>query len=127
MARDYGITETEYTEKDLYGDHPPIFEPITLVSNGSTAVDLIKGTVLAKVTASGKYIGLDPDGADGSEAAVCVLGEDVTVPATGDAKSFACVHGNVRKSELEWTHDGITTGEQDTAYAELKALTIFPF
>lgn len=125
MARDYGITVATAPRDSLVGGHPPILESITLVSNGSTEIEYLRGTVLAIVTASGKYIGLDPAGADGSESAVALLAEDVTVPATGDEKASVYVHGEFDRASLVWTDTEITAGEQATAYSELKALGIY--
>lgn len=81
------------------------------------------GHVLGKVTASGKYVELAPGAADGSEAAAGVLLKDVD--ATGeDKEGLAMVrHGIVKASGLVWP-DGITSGQKDTAIAELAELGI---
>ena len=94
-------------------------ETITVLS-GET---LEAGTVLGKVTASGKYKALDPAAVDGSEAAAGVLygGVDASV---ADAEGVAIVRlAEVHAGELVWP-DGITAGEKITALSELAALTI---
>lgn len=124
MARDYGVEILENTEKALFGGHPPVLLPVTLLTSGSE-VTLERGTVLGKITASGKFTGLDPDGVDGSEVAAAVLAEDVIVGAAADENALALFHGDVVKSGLVWTHVGITEGEQTAAYAELFSAGIF--
>ena len=50
------------------------------------------GTVLGKITASGKYAAHDPAAADGSETAVAVLWDKVDASA-GDVPTVALVRG----------------------------------
>lgn len=124
-AEDYGVTEVEETVQSLLGGHPPIEMPITLATDGATPQTITRGTVLAKVTASGKYVGFDPDGADGSETAAVILARDVTVDASVDSVGLGYVHGEFREDELVWTHTGITENEKAAAVADLMAAGIY--
>jgi len=124
MAQTYGVSELTQTLAALIGSHPFITESVTLVSTG-TVQELSAGTVLGKITASGKYTGFNPDGTDGSETAAAILAGDISVPASGDEKSAAYVHGEFLKTGLVWTHSGITDGEKLAAYASLKTAGIY--
>ena len=115
----------EYQNPSLEAGHGPVFMNITIASNGSTDVEYKEGTVLAKVTASGKYVGYDPDGIDGSEAAVTILARDITVLATGDFPTQGWRHGSFNKNALVWTAADITDEEKATAIAALDAVNIY--
>lgn len=52
-------------------------DKITVVGGTGNAGSLLAGTVLGKVTSSGKYLPSPDTGADGSETAVAVLFDDV--------------------------------------------------
>jgi Bacteriophage lambda head decoration protein D len=56
------------------------------------AGQLEPGTVLGKVTATGKYAAHDPDATDGSQAAVAVLWDKADASG-GDAPAVALVRG----------------------------------
>lgn len=91
----------------------------------TVAADLNAGTVLGKVTASGKYVQLDPAAVDGSEAAAAVLAPNVTAPDT-PADVRTVVHARdceVNGNKIFWPA-GITGPEQVTAEAELATLGI---
>lgn len=76
---------------------------ITLASNGSTTITLQAGTVLAKVTASGKFVLYDNVGSDGTEVAAAILYDTVVVPATGDLKATAILRdAEVNAAELQY-------------------------
>jgi len=94
-------------------------EIITVLSGEA----LQPAAVLGKVTASGKYKGLDLAAVDGSEAAAGILYDAVDASAA-DAEGVAIVRlAEVNAAELVWP-DGITGPEQTTALGELAALTI---
>lgn len=88
----------------------------TVTLSGATKV--LAGTVLGKITATGKYVPLDTGAADGSEVAVAVLfaTKDVT-SADKDALIMARLC-EVNGSELIWP-DGALTAEITAAKAEL--------
>jgi len=89
----------------------------------ATGADLKPCTVLGKVTASGKYVQFNQDGADGSENAAGILYGDA-LAASADAEAVAVVRdAEVRGSDLIWPDD-IDPAEQTAAEGELAALGI---
>lgn len=92
--------------------------------NVASETKLSVGSVLGKVTATGKYVPRDPDAVDGSEVAVAVVIENITVPATTDTQVDAFINGplELKKAGLVFdvAHDA---GQQATAIAELEALS----
>lgn len=94
-----------------------------LVINVATETTLSVGSVLGKVTATGKYAPRDPDGADGSEVSAAVCLENITVPATTDTTVAGIVNGSVILKEaglvFDVAHDA---GQKATAISELEAL-----
>lgn len=94
-------------------------ETITVLA-GQT---LEAGTVLGKITASGKYRILDPAATSGAETAAGILYGPVDASA-GDAPGVAILRlAEVNAAELVWP-DGITSNERTAALAELTALSI---
>lgn len=100
-------------------------DTVTLASNGSTEIAYQAGTVLAKVTASGKYVAYDNAGSDGTEAAAAILYAEMVVPATGDLKATAIVRDcEVNAAELVYDASlsgGSLTTAQTAAQADLLA------
>lgn len=81
------------------------------------------GTVLGKVTATGKYVILAPAAADGSEGAAAVLWAGVDASG-GDVAAVAIVRdAEVKGDGLIWPA-GITGGQTTTATGQLNALGI---
>lgn len=100
-------------------------EVVILASNGTTAQTLLAGTVLAKVTATGKYVPYDNVGADGTEVAAGILFDNVIVPATGDIRATATVRdAEVNAAELVYDASlsgGTLTTAQAAAATDLDA------
>ncbi len=88
-------------------------EEVTVTQAGTA---LVSGTVMSKLTATGKYVPYDDVGTDGSEVAAGVLYTSC-VSATGDRK--AVVH--VRNCEV---FGAALTGSNAGAVADLKALNV---
>lgn len=84
---------------------------------------LVAGTVLGKVTATGKYIAYDDNNSDGSQTAAAIL--YATVDATSaDAKAVGIVrYAEIWRDRLLWAST-VAAGEKTTAYADLAALGI---
>jgi len=95
-----GIDQFTESVPQFIGNHDAIEKPATLASTG-TAATLVAGQVLSKV--SGKYVAFNPAGSDGSQTPSAILAEDVDVPASGDAKTIAYVHGEFLESGLSWS------------------------
>ena len=92
-----------------------------VVASGSGK--LIAGTVLARITASGKLVPLAPGATDGSQIAVAVLYGAVDA-TSADAKGVAHVRDcEVNLNELVWPA-GITTVQQTAAITALAAVGI---
>lgn len=94
-----------------------------LTVNVAAETALSVGSVLGKVTATGKYVPRDPAASDGSEVAAAVCLQNITVAATTDTIVAGIVNGSciLKKAGLVFdvTH---TTGQQATAISELEAL-----
>lgn len=94
-------------------------EAVTLISGQN----LLAGSVLGKITASGKYTQLNPGASDGSEAAAAILFGDSDASAADLAVAAIVRDSEVHKDELVWP-SGISGGQKTTALGELLALGI---
>lgn len=101
MTRSLGFISETRTPTQFVGGHPPIMKPVTLAQSGAVQ-NLVAGTVLGMVTASGKHTPWVHDAEDGSEDPVAILVEDVEVPADADEKATAYSHGEFLKDGLTW-------------------------
>jgi hypothetical protein len=92
-----------------------------ITNTGSTTLDLDAGLVLATLAADGSLVPYDNAGADGSEAASCILYGSVIVPAGGQAKvTVVSRDAEVNASELRWA-SGVDAAGQTAGLADLKA------
>lgn len=100
-------------------------EEVTLLSSG-TEYTIQSGTVLGKVTATGKYRAQQPDNpaAEGTNVSRGILLYTAVVPAAGDYVATAIVRGPavVSNDGLFWSAD--TDLNQAAAIVELEALNI---
>ncbi len=87
--------------------------PITIASGSG---NLSAGTVLGKITATGKYGPYDDSATDGRQTAVGILGEDVDA-SSGDVGTFMYVHCIVYAARL--------VGLDANGKADLKGQIIF--
>lgn len=87
---------------------------------------LTAGTVLGKLTASGKYVGLAaPGGTDGSDTVAGVLWDNVDA-TDGDVEVTAIVRdAEVNEHELVFADD-LDTGDRAAALDGLRAIGIIP-
>jgi Bacteriophage lambda head decoration protein D len=85
---------------------------------------LLPGTVLGKITASGKYKQYTPGAADGTQNAVAVLyGYHDTTSA--DQNATGCFRvAEVWTARLQWGAAVVNQGQKDTAVAALLALGV---
>lgn len=99
MSENYGLTTIgDYTPNDLIaGGHLPVELPITIA--GGTAA-LAKGTLLGRITASGKYKAYSASATDGSQIACAILPHDIAA-STADVKTTAFVHGVFNKNAIK--------------------------
>lgn len=91
--------------------------------NESAAKTYTVGTVLGKVTASGKYKVAVETAADGSKVAAAVVIGDYAIPDTTDTKVLVLVRGPAIVSKaalvLDSTYD--TDAKKAVVYADLEA------
>jgi hypothetical protein len=93
-------------------------------SGGGSALTLITGTVLGKITASGNYVQHAPAAADGSQNAAGILLYTITV-AAGATATVAIISrsATVASTQITWA-GGITGTQKTNGIAALKALGI---
>ncbi len=75
-----------------------VFEDDTLVATG--AVTWLKGTLLGRITASGKLTAYESGNADGSEIPIAILFEEVVFAGAGDLADRVLISGRVRRADL---------------------------
>lgn len=119
MTEELMTTSTVTIDHLIAGDHPPVMIPVTIVEE-STDADVgtvARGTVLGRITASGKYRLYDAGNTDGSEAARVILVHDITASANAEEKVLAYAHGEFNEAEL--------TGIDAAGKLDLQAAGIF--
>ncbi len=98
-------------------------ETIT-VATGTAFATLDSGTVLGKITASGKYTAHDPAAVDGTETAVAVLWGKADATG-GDVPAVALVRGPAVVNRYDLVFVGTPSeGEITAAHAALLAVGI---
>ena len=118
MTQSFGMVTQDYTEIEFLGDHPVI-----TISGTLAAGNLVSGTVVGKVTATGKYVILAPAASDGSESAAGILIGDLDASSAEEPGIFLA-HGEAVSANLTWPA-GITDNQKAAAIAQLRALGIF--
>ena len=115
---DYPTLASKFLQGVLDPDYN--FAVGVLKENGGV---LVGGTVLGQITTGGKYVILDPDAEDGSEAAASVLLRDTTVGTSAvNAVILSPGAGVILAADgLTWP-GGISDEDKATATAELVAL-----
>jgi len=97
-----------------------ISREVVIILSGRT---LAPGTVLGKVTSSGKYRDLDPSLNNGAQVAAAIL-HDAADASGGDASAVAVVRlAEINAAEIVWP-DGMTDNQKQTALGQLVALNI---
>jgi len=94
-----------------------------VVTVNDAAATLVPGTVLGKVTATGKYKVAVQTAVDGSEVADAIVMQEIAVPATTDTKVLVLIKGPaiVSKAGLVLDASYNTAGELAAVYAALEA------
>ena len=115
------LTEGRYTGEHIISEASGTRsrDVVTLI----TGQNLAPGTVLGKITASGKYTILAPAAVDGSQAASAVLFAAVNATAADKAAVVTARDSEVASNALTWP-GGITGPQKTAATAELKLLGI---
>lgn len=94
--------------------------------NEATAKNYVVGTLLGKVTASGKYKIAVQTAADGSQNAAGIVLQEQAIAATTDTKVLALTRGPAAVSKLGLVLDATydLAAEKDLVYSQLEALGI---
>jgi len=98
----------------------------TVSRNTATLIagqNLSAGSVLGKITASGKFTQLNTGGADGSQNAAAILLDNVNATAADTTCVIVVGPSEVNNKELIWP-GGITGPQKTTAIGALDALSI---
>lgn len=97
-----------------------------LVTVNDAAGTLAVGTVLGKITATGKYVRAVQTASDGSQNAAAVVWAAKTIPATTDTQVLCLVRGpaGVSKGGLVLDATYNLDAEKAAVYASLNALGI---
>lgn len=85
--------------------------------------NLPAGTVLGKVTASGKFVVIDPTKTDGSQSAAAILWAGADAASADTAVVVIARSAEVKADALTWPA-GITTPQKTAAIVQLEALGI---
>lgn len=110
-----GTTTINRTEEQLFAGQFPRHQQPIVVANGEGV--LSKGTVLGKITASGKFAAYDNNASDGTQTAVGVLGCDVDA-SSGDVSAFMWTTGEFNEAKL--------IGLDTAGRADLEAINLYP-
>ena len=94
-----------------------------VVTVNDAAATLVPGTVLGKVTATGKYKVAVQTADDGSEVADAIVMQEIAVPATTDTKVLVLIKGPAIVSKAGLVLDATynTAGELAAVYSALEA------
>lgn len=90
--------ETAGTHRDdflIAGDHPIRTDGITLLAGQN----IVRGTLLGQITASGKYTLSLPDAVDGSQVPAVIAAEDMDASA-GDKMTLAYIAGDFNANQI---------------------------
>lgn len=113
--QDFGSTEvTVATSTSLIAGGYPRAELGVVIPTGQAA--LTKGTIMGRVTASGKYIPWASGASDGSEVMRGILGAD-TLAATNDVTSFIYQSGEFNRALITPAFGTLTAANLDTLAA----------
>lgn len=95
-----------------------------LLTNGTgSAVTIVTGTVIGKITSSGKWVQYAPGASDGSQNAAGILIPSTIIPANSDVASVAITRDAV-VSDINITWPTQNGTQLNTAIAALAALQI---
>jgi len=121
------LTEGQYTGEFIVSESNGKISRDTVTVTVAASKNQKAGSVLAKLSATGKYVEYDNAGTDGSEVAAGILYSGLDNSAVGAPADFTGVVINfgaeVRKADLQW-FSGASGGDKTAAYADLAALGI---
>ena len=118
------LRKSNLVKQELFPEQGYNYDAVT--ANEAAIKTYAVGTVLGKVTASGKYKICVQTAVDGSQTAAAVVVADYSIAATTDTKVLAMVRGPAIVSKdalvLDASHD--LQAEKDAIYASLTALGV---
>lgn len=118
------LRKSNLVKQETFPEQGYNYDVVTV--NEATGKTYVVGTVLGKVTATGKYKICVQTAVDGSQTAAAIAVGDQTIAATTDTKVLALVRGPTITSKdalvLDASHD--LQAEKDAIYASLTALGI---
>lgn len=117
------ITEGQHTAEFVVSESPGKISRDQVVATVAASTTLAPGTVLGKLTATGKYVPYDNVGSDGSESAYGVLYEELVNDTLAPVDKAAVVinfGAEVRIADLQWAA-GLVDADKTAAYADLAA------
>ena len=120
------LTEGKHTGEFILSEDPRTRsrDNVTVTVPASTTLEA--GSVLGKITASGKYVAYDNGAADGSQAAAGVLYATLandTAGAVDQAGVILNTDAEVRSADLVWK-SGQSASDKTAGLADLAALGI---
>lgn len=122
------LTEGKYTAEFLLSEAPGTLSRDNVTVTVAASTKLEAGHVLAKLTATGKYVEYDNAGTDGSQVAAGILfSSPLDNSENLAAADFSAVvinlNAEVRYDDLTW-FSGASAGDKSAAVADLEALGI---
>lgn len=121
------LSERQHTGEFLLseGEGTISRENVTFTAAASTRYQA--GHVLAKLTATGKYVPYVNTGSDGGESAAAVLYGTIDNTASGSPADFAAVvirrNAEVRKADLQW-ESALIDSDKTAAYVDLATTNV---
>lgn len=101
---------------------PQLYRRAGVIASGSGVVTT--GLVLGRITASGKYVPLDPAATNGSQNAAAIVLNRVDATSADAETAILTGHAQIVPSQLTWSAAADTTNERNAALAQLEALGI---
>lgn len=93
------LINNQDTSKLLIGDNTTVVGSFT--NGGGSAVTLDQGTVMGRISATGKLVALTSAASDGSQFVVGVLCDTTTVAAGGTVDLTLCDSGEINQSMVK--------------------------
>jgi hypothetical protein len=119
-----GFRKSHLVKQELFPENGFNYDVVTV--NEAAAASYVVGTVLGKITASGKYIISKANASDGSQVAAAIVVEEKSIAATTDTKVLAMVRGPAIVSKAALVLDATINldAEKAAVYAAFEAKDI---
>lgn len=123
----YTLRTTSWDEPKAISDvlkmeHPTYSRDVVTIVSGAGVLEI--GTVLGKITASGKFKAAASDATDGSEVAAAILVEKIDATSADKPAVVIARFAEVSRHGLVWHANTNTTTERAAAAAQLAAVGI---